>query len=49
MSHGTIFSLLRYLAMSVAEDRLPKFSKKELEEKLISENFNYGQAIFECA
>lgn len=41
MAKGTIFNFLRYLAMSVAEERTSKLNKQELREKLISEDFEY--------
>jgi hypothetical protein len=47
MSRGTIFGLLRYLALSVAEGRTTELSKEQLKEKLEAEgfdDFNYNDA-----
>lgn len=50
MARGTIFGLLRYLALSVAEERTTKLSKEQLKEKLEAEGFeDFSSNDIDCA
>ena len=49
MSKGTIFNLLRYLAMSVAEQVTQQLSKEELNTKLVEEDFILDNKTIDCA
>lgn len=49
MSKGTVFSLLRYLAACVAEEKSEELSKEKLGKKLAEEKIIFVGVDLDCA